>query len=99
MKPSKISELRAEFEKLRRRGGVKPREIEALAEALGRFRHPRGKEPTWVSAKFPELFPVSIPHHDELNRYTKNSILNQLEADLERLEEEYESAQEGDDNE
>lgn len=58
--------------------------------ALGRRLHPRGKEPTWVNYEFPDLRPVSIPHHSKpIYKWTAGSILDQLEQDLERLEEKY----------
>jgi hypothetical protein len=88
MSTSKVARLRKEFTTLRRKGGVKTHEIEALAAALGRIRHQRGKEPTWINPDFPRLRPVSIPHHSkDLNRFTAQSILDQLEPDLEALEE------------
>ncbi len=63
--------------------------MEALAKGLGRALHSRGTEPTWVSERFPNHPPVSIPHHSrELNRFTARTILDQLERDLERLEDE-----------
>lgn len=62
--------------------------MEAIARSLGRKQHDRGKEPTWINEVFPDLRPVSIPHHaSDLNRFTAQSILDQLEQDLKRLEE------------
>lgn len=82
----KLTKLQTEIEELRNRRGIKPRELESLAQALGRKRHSRGSEPNWVSAVFPELRPVSIPHHGgrDINRFTAQSILDQLELDVER---------------
>lgn len=84
MKSNKVAKLRRELESLRRRGGIKPNELESLARSLGRAKHPRGSEPTWVSEEFPNLRPVSIPHHGgrDLNRFTAGGILDQLEVDL-----------------
>jgi len=88
MSLAKIRRLRSRIEALRRRGGIKAAELEALAEKLGRRRAKRGSEPTWVSDVFPDLRPVSIPNHPgDLNRYTAKSILDGLEADLDRHEE------------
>jgi hypothetical protein len=84
----KVRRLRSEIEALRGQGGLKSAELESLAQRLGRRRAKRGSEPTWVSEAFPDLRPVSIPNHPtDLNRYTAKSILNELEADLDRYEE------------
>jgi len=75
--------------------------MEVLAQALGRRKANRGKEPCWVITVFPELPPLSIPHHGggDLKKGTKNSIVNQLEDDLlaweELLEEQHETGEEG----
>jgi len=85
---AKIRKLRSEIETLRRRGGVKSAELESLAQRLGRTRAKRGKEPTWVNEELPEMRPLSIPNHPgDLNRFTAKSILDHLEADLDRYEE------------
>ena len=82
-----IDKLRNELKSLQNRGGIKPRELEKLAEALGRKMAKRGKEPTWVNSKFRHLRPISIPRHSgDLNKYTARGILRQLEEDLELLE-------------
>jgi hypothetical protein len=81
---------RARLNRLRRRlaamrdSPCKPREVESLAEQLGRYRANRGKEPTWISGPFPHLRPVSIPHHSgDLAKGTTGIILDNLErADL-----------------
>jgi hypothetical protein len=83
----KIARLRRSLEELRRRGGVRAEELERLASALGRRRHPRGKEPTWVSTVLPHSRPLSIPRHSgDLNRFTVRTILDQLEADIDALD-------------
>jgi hypothetical protein len=87
MSPPKVIRLRRKLESLRGKGGVKSSEIESLAKSLGRKRHKRGSEPTWINESFRHLRPVSIPHHStELNRFTARAILDQLEADLEAWE-------------
>jgi hypothetical protein len=87
MAPSKLGKLRKRLNSLEGRGSVKSAEIEALAVALGRVRHKRGSEPTWVNESYPHLRPVSIPHHTrDLNRFTARAILRQLEEDLAALE-------------
>ena len=87
MDPKKIRKLRNEIQGMRRRGGIRPAELESLARSVGRVRHKRGKEPSWVSTVFPEAPPVSIPNHPgDLSKYTARSILNELEADLDRFD-------------
>jgi hypothetical protein len=75
-----------------RGSSVKPRKLESLAKALGRTRAKRGSEPTWVSTPFPDLRPLSIPHHSkEVNRFTAESILDQLEGDADAWQQQLES--------
>ncbi len=85
MSQKKLNKIRQEMTAFRRRGGIKSVELESLAKELGRTRSNRGSEPTWVNLQFPELRPLSIPHHSgDLNRHTAGSILDQLELDVER---------------
>jgi hypothetical protein len=68
-----------------RRAPQKAIALERFAKKLGRVHgSPRGKEPTWINERFPGLRPLSIPRHGgkDLAVGTKNSILNQLEDDL-----------------
>jgi hypothetical protein len=97
MEVRKLSRLKGRLDDLRRKGGIKSSEVEALAKALGRVREKkRGKEPTWVNRDIPELRPLSIPHHStDLNKYTAGSILDQLEGDIEKMGEALEKATEG----
>jgi hypothetical protein len=84
---TKINRLRSKLKKLRRKGDVRSSELEAIAKACGRTRDKRGSESTWVNLDHRGLRPLSIPHHSkELNRFTSGSILDQLEADLDYLE-------------
>jgi hypothetical protein len=88
MNHRKLTNLKTELATLRKRGGVKSSELEDIAKSLGRKRHKRGKEPTWINEQFPNLRPLSIPHHStDLNRFTARSILEQLEVDIEYWEE------------
>ena len=83
----KLRKLQERLNTLRRTGGLASSELESLAQALGRERHPRGSEPTWVSTVLPGARPLTIPHHSrDLNRFTAKSILEQLEVDLDDLE-------------
>jgi len=87
MHQNRIRHLRMEIDRLRRVGGVKSRDLERLAARLGRKRHRRGKEPTWISEMLPEARPLSIPSHArDLNRITARTILDLLEADLDAIE-------------
>ena len=84
----RIDKLRRETKALRRKGGIKGRELRKIAGAVGRSLGKRGKEPTWVSEQF-STRPLSIPGHPgDLNRNTAGDILNQLEQDLDELQEE-----------
>lgn len=85
MNRKKLDKIQKWVEELREKGGVGSSELESLAGALGRVRSKkRGKEPTWVNKTFDHLRPLSIPRHGskDLNRITKNIILDQLELDI-----------------
>jgi len=82
----KIAKLRGKIDRLREKGGIKPTELESLANACGRVRHKRGKEPTWINPDNQLIRPLSIPHHGELNKFTAQRILDQLDLDLDILE-------------
>lgn len=84
--PKKVAKLREKIDELRRRGGIRPSELESLAKACGRIRHKRGREPNWVNQDYRQLRPLSIPRHRELNKFTAQSILDQLEIDLDTIE-------------
>lgn len=86
MNIKKLDKLRKKIENLRRKGGIRPAEMESLAKSCGRVKIKRGKEPTWVNKDIPTLRPLSIPHHGELNRITARNILNHLENDLDVIE-------------
>ena len=86
MNIKQIAKLREKLDGLRQKGGIKPTKIESLARACGRNPSKRGKEPTWINKEFQQLRPLSIPHHGEVNRFTAQSILDQLEVDLDTWE-------------
>lgn len=85
MDQKRLDKLRREIDKLRPKGDIKGRELRRLAEAVGRKLSPRGKEPTWISERFPNR-PLSIPGHTKVNRFTAMDILDQLEQDLDEIE-------------
>ncbi len=88
MNLSKLKRTRKKIADFRNQSAIKSGKLESLAKKLGRVLYKRGKEPTWVSEQFPELSPLSIPHHSkDVNKYTAGGILDQLELDLERWEE------------
>jgi hypothetical protein len=92
----KLNRIRDRLNSFRGKGGIRPRKLEALARALGRSRVKRGKEPTWENKEIAGLRPLTIPHHStELNKYTADSILDQLEGDIERIEEELRKVSKG----
>jgi hypothetical protein len=85
----KLAKLRRELESLRRRGGIRSRELEGLAKRMGRERRAqRSGEPQWVNEEL-RWRPLSIPSHPgDMSKGTAGSVLNALEEDLFRLEEE-----------
>jgi hypothetical protein len=84
MNEKKLARIRRRLEQLRSRAGnIRPRELSGLARSLGRTRHRRGKEPTYISELLPTARPVSIPSHPgSLKRYTAENILDRLEVDI-----------------
>lgn len=89
MNRAKLEKLRKRVEELRNQGGIGSAELESLARALGRVPFKRGKEPTWVNRTFTDLRPLSIPRHGskDVNKFTANKILDELELDIEKFEE------------
>lgn len=89
MDREKLDKLRKRVEELRKKGGIGYSELESLARALGRVSSKRGKHQTWVNQIFDDLRPLSIPRHGskDLNKYTANDILDQLELDIDKFEE------------
>jgi hypothetical protein len=89
MNREKLDKLRKRVEEFRKKGGIGSSELETLARALGRVPSKRGKHQTWVHQTFPDLCPLSIPHHGskDLNRITANKILDQLEIDIDKFAE------------
>lgn len=82
MNPRRLRRCEQRLAKLRRAVPT-ARQLETLAKMLGRRLDNRGKEPNWVSMAFPNLRPISIPHHSSsLNKFTAGSILSQLEEDI-----------------
>ncbi len=93
MNPSKLRRLRRKLEQLRRqsKGGIPSVKLEHFAKALGRTRHKRGSEPTWVSPLLGSR-PISIPHHSrQVKPFTAVNILDALELDIITLEEKNEN--------
>lgn len=82
MNGRKLAKLRGEAAQMRR-SPQKARDLESLAERLGRGKVKRGKEPMWESTEF-SLPPIAIPHHGgrDLSPGVRNNILNCLEDDL-----------------
>jgi hypothetical protein len=88
MNKKKIAKLHRELRQLRdAKYSLKRSDLTRFAGKVGRKEDTsRGKEPTYISVCFPELRPLSIPGHREVNPFTANSILDTLEADLKKLE-------------
>jgi hypothetical protein len=83
MTKKKLRQLKHQLAQMRR-SPQRADHLQKLAKALGRTLVNRGKEPTWESHEFDELYPLSIPDHGgkDLAIGTKNSILDQLEDDV-----------------
>jgi hypothetical protein len=91
MNKYKLDKLKRELSKLRRQSaGIRSRDLQSLAKSLGRRRiKKRTGEPTWISTRFANARPISIPDHPgALKRFTAGNILDQLEQDLFLFEEE-----------
>ena len=83
----KLRKARAEITACRRAlGSTTYRDLERIANWLGREPFSRGKEPTWVSTLAPrDLRPISIPRK-EMGPGTKRNILDDLSGDADFLE-------------
>lgn len=94
MNRKKIAKLRRELESLRAgKYNLRPTDLVRFARKVGRDPDTsRGKEPTYVSV-LPGTRPLSIPAHPKINPYTAESILDHLEADLDRWEDLAEAAE------
>ncbi|WP_180730361.1 hypothetical protein [Paraburkholderia sp. PGU19] len=89
MRDTKLEKLRQQLREMRKHAtGRRAPELEALARQVGRVKDNRGKEPTWVREKDPELSPpLSIPHHSQdMKAGTVRSIIDQLLDDLDTWE-------------
>ncbi len=69
-----------------RRRMVKPAEMQAIAQQLGRRPVNRGKEPNWESEVFEHLPPLSIPDHGggrDLHKFVRGKCIVELLRDVE----------------
>ena len=89
MTSKRVGKLRDELQKLRAQAAdLGQARLEGFAKKLGRVRKPvNTKEPQWVSTLLTGSRPISIPGHRTIKRFTAKSILDDFEADLDRLEE------------
>jgi hypothetical protein len=83
MNRKRLNKIKREIAQARR-APQKARQLEELAQRLGRKMVTRGKEPVWESQAFNDLFPLAIPRHGgrDLAPGTQRSILDQLEDDV-----------------
>jgi hypothetical protein len=85
MSPKRLEELRERIRALSEQAQVPSRDLENLAEAIGRRLRKGGKHPTYIMRGRP---PLPISHHSApIKRFTKNNILLVLEGDLDAYEE------------
>jgi hypothetical protein len=90
MNKKKLQRLKRQVAALRQRlGNIRSKELQRLAQALGRDREKKRRgEPMWISTALPSSRPLAIPDHPgTLKRYTAGSILDQLDDDIVRWEE------------
>ena len=84
MTPKALAKVRDKLESmLRSPRGLKSRDLESIAQKLGRTRAKRGSEPTWVREDQPLLTPpLSIPHHSaDMPPGTAKSVIEALLSD------------------
>lgn len=89
MDHSTLKKLRRELNQLRSNfAPVDSNVLEKYANAVGRTKENRGKEPTWTRKWDPHLSPpLSIPNHSKnVKAGTARSILDQLLADIDEWE-------------
>jgi hypothetical protein len=89
MTPNHLAKIRRTLLEMQRNPrGHKSVEFEGLARALGRQRDNRGKEPTYMRRRDPELArPLSIPAHStDVRIGTAMSIIDVLLADVAQWE-------------
>lgn len=83
MDKKQLERIKSEISSLRRQGGVAATQLHKLLEKLGRT--PKGT--AWRNPMFPHLTPITVhPHPGDLNRFTKNGILDDMEADISEWE-------------
>lgn len=89
MNKASLKRLKTELKQLRLNfAPVDSNVLERYANAVGRQKENRGKEPTWVRKFEPHLSPpLSIPNHSkDVKPGTSRSIIDQLLADLDEWE-------------
>lgn len=89
MDTRKLRRLKKSLSHLRGRvANIRSDELVKFAQALGRERSKRGKEPTYVSKLLPHSRPISIPNHPgSLAKFTAGNILDAFEQDILAIEE------------
>lgn len=94
MDARKLDRIKREIRKLRRQRVVTYSDLASLAASLKRVKlagaQTRGKEPAFVSTVFSYARPISIPYHGKnkgMATGTVKNILNDLEGDVLRFEE------------
>jgi hypothetical protein len=89
----KLERIEGKIDALRSRGGVNASELWPILTALGRSQ--KGK--LWRSEAFPQFYPITVHDHPrDLNRYTKDGILDDMEKDVRAWESSMDAIGEGD---
>lgn len=93
MNEKKLAKIKREIDSARQgAANLKHRDLEKIAKMLGRVRSKdRTSEPTYKSTLLSDANVITIPDHSKgVNKFTARNILNQLEEDVYRFEEENE---------
>lgn len=105
MTPKKLDKIKREIAAARRKTNTF-RDLASIATSLERRlakgSEVRGKEPAFISMAFPDANPITIPNHagKTIKKGTAHNILNQLDEDVSRFEDQFDSgANDSDGNE
>lgn len=96
MTPNKLEKIKREIAAARRRVNTY-RDLASIAISLERRlakgAEVRGKGPAFISTAFPNANPITIPNHagKTIKKGTAHSILNQLDEDVSRFEEQFDN--------
>ena len=89
MNKNKLKKIKRKIRSLRAgAANIQEHELVSIAKKLERRRFDTGKHPTYISDPFPDLRPISIPSHRKFLAPTAQNILDDLENDVRRWQDE-----------